>query len=240
MQRFKKWVAFAVCFLAVISGTAGSVMAVGLPAGFLIGDQDGISVSADGEYIIYAAGLMPGDVLTKTITIRDLSDGLATTLTMHAEPLETSGPIDLLNAIHLTLELVDNTGKVTRLYDGRVRGDEDTDMIRNPLQLGVYNSGDQASLNVRLVVDEDIVPSEEVSVAEVKWIFNAVRKPPPDEPITGIIMQYGVYGLAIGGIAILCFLLVSKKRKDEQRQAARMRALAAAYAFDIPLSWKGV
>ena len=240
MQRFKKWIVFAVCFLAVISGTAGSVMAVGLPAGFLIGDQDGISVSADGEYIINAVGLMPGDVLTKTISIRDLSDGLETTLTMHAEPLETSGPIDLLDAIHLTLELVDNNGKTTRLYDGRVRGDEDTDMVKNPLQLGVYNSGDQAALNVRLVVDEDIVPGEEISVAEVKWIFNAVRKPPVEPPLTGIITEYGVYGLGIGGVAAICILLILKKRKDEEKQANRMRALAAAYAFDMPLSWKGV
>lgn len=244
MHRIKKWIALAICCLAVISGTAGRAAAVGLPAGFLIGDQDGISVSADGEYIINAVGLMPGDVLTKAITIRDLTDNLETTLTMHAEPLETSGPIDLLDAIHLTLELVDNKGKTTKLYDGRVRGDEDTNMIKNPLQLGVYKTGDQATLNVRLVVDENIVPTEELSVAEVKWIFNAVRAVPPDPPKTGLAGLTSTYGeylagcVGIGGIAILCILLILKRRKMEQN--GHVHALANAYAFEQPLSWKGV
>lgn len=242
MHRIKKWIAFAICFLAVVSGAASSATAVGLPAGFLIGDQDGIRVSSDGEYIINAVGLMPGDVLTKAISIQNLSNGLETTLTMHAEPLETSGPIDLLDAIHLTLELVDKDGKVKQLYDGRVRGDEDTDMINNPLKLGVYNSGDQATLNVRLKVDEEIVPTEEISVAEIRWIFNAVRVVPVDPPktgVAGVIDQYGMmtaYCVGIAGIAVLCILLVVRK----QRGTSRVHALANAYAFEQPITWRGV
>ncbi|MDR3314402.1 MAG: LPXTG cell wall anchor domain-containing protein [Oscillospiraceae bacterium] len=238
MHRIKKWIFSAICFLAVVSGTAGSAAAVGLPAGFLIGDQDGISVSADGEYIINAVGLMPGDVLTKTITIRDLSEGLATTLTLYAEPLETSGPVDLLNAIHLTLELVDKSGQKTQLYNGRVRGDEDTNMIQNALQLGVYNTGDQAALNVRLVLDETIVPDEEVSVAEIKWIFNAVRAVPPMQVKTGGTAEYLLYGAGIGGVLLISILLITKRKKKEN--ADRVHSLAMRCAFEQPISWKGV
>ncbi|MDR2525467.1 MAG: hypothetical protein LBC83_04640 [Oscillospiraceae bacterium] len=239
MHRLKKWIATAICFLAVISGTAGSVAAVGLPAGFLIGDQDGISVSADGEYIINAVGLMPGDILTKTITIQDLSDGNATTLTLYAEPLEVTGPVDLLDAIHLTLELVEKSGKRAKLYDGRVRGTDDTNMVQNPLQLGVYTSGDQAELHVRLVVDETIVPTEEISTAEVKWIFNAVREVPPDPPKTGLTSSYFLYGAGIGGVLVLCvFLVFLRRKRGEQRR--RACAMASFSAFEQPMTWRGV
>ncbi|MDR1928099.1 MAG: LPXTG cell wall anchor domain-containing protein [Oscillospiraceae bacterium] len=230
MHRIKQRIILVLCLLAVISGTAARTAAVGLPAGFLIGDSDGIRVSSDGEYIINAVGLMPGNVLQKTITIRNLSEGEPYTLTLIAEPLASTGPIDLLNAIELRLTF--NGGVI---YEGRVRGDEGVNMIENALQLGEYATGAESTLNIWLKLDETVVPSEEISVAEVKWIFNAVRKTTPMalSVKTGELADYAPY---IGGIA--CMLLISlalvlRRRKKEQTRSA---------AWEQPIIWtqKGV
>jgi LPXTG-motif cell wall-anchored protein len=205
--------------IAVLSGTATNAAAVGLPAGFLIGDQDGIQVNADGEYIINAVGLMPGDVLTKTITIRNLSEGMPYALTLIAEPEKPEGPVDLLEAIELTLEL-----NGTQIYKGAVRGDDDSNMVQNALQLGTYKTGDESVLKIKLVVDELMVPSETISKADVKWIFNAAREPDPDPPKTGQTAGYVLFGMTTSGLLMISATLVFlRKRKDEQRKNEMMR-----------------
>jgi len=190
-----------------------------LPNSFLIGDSDGARVGWDGVYYINAAGVVPGDVITKHLTIQNLDTTGTTpestipyTLTMRAEPLFSIGPVDLLDVVHLELKL---DGQI--IYSGRVRGDEGVNMIEAPLRLGEYRPGDQKVLDIKLTVGKDWELTHEESVAEFKWIFYAWREAPFEPPRTGIA-EYAVAGL-IGGTVLMWLVLVlkKKKKKDEER-----------------------
>jgi len=112
----------------MISGMAVQARAVretNLPLGLLIGDQDGVCVDEHGYYYIDARGLLPGEVLRKVLTIQNLEQNGATpeagipyAVSMTSEPLFSTGPIDLLDMVHMTILL---EGEL--VYDGKVRGD---------------------------------------------------------------------------------------------------------------------
>jgi len=135
------------------------------------------------------------------------------TLIMRAEPLFNIGPVDLLDVVHLELKL---DGQI--IYSGRVRGDEDVNMILTPLQLGIYKPGDQKVLDIKLTVGTDWELTYEESVAEFKWIFYAWRETPPDAPQTGIA-EYAVIGLIGGTVLMWLVLILKKKKKQDEEQA---------------------
>jgi len=229
LKQLKRGAAIALflCLLtAMVSGMAvraGAANETQLPEGFLIGDQDGINVGSDGYYHIDARSLLPGDVIRKTLTIQNLSDSDDTpqgkipyTLVMTAEPLFTHGPIDLLNVVHLSMQLDGGT-----VYEGRSRGDGTPDMTIEPLPLGVYALGDRKTLEITLTVARDMEICEEKSEADFRWHFYAFRALEADPPKTGLLENYG-YLLPIGGVLLLFFVLIlMKKRRDEQCAADR-------------------
>ncbi|MCL2301128.1 MAG: hypothetical protein FWC27_13380 [Firmicutes bacterium] len=208
---------------AMISGMAvraGAAETTQLPAGMLIGDQDGIHADAHGVYYIDARGLMPGDVIHKVITIQNLSQNdtaaeakIPYTVSMMTEPLLTRGPVDLLDKVRLTIKL---EGQV--IYDGRSRGDGPPDMTVTPLQLGTYELGARKILDVTLTVAPDMEVHEEKSEADFKWIFYAFRALKPEPPKTGLLENYG-YLMPVGVVLLLVFLFL-KKRRDRDRQTA--------------------
>jgi len=221
-------VVLALCLLtAMISGMAvraGAAETVQLPDGVLIGDQDGIHTDGNGAYYIDARGLKPGDVIHKVITIQNLSHNdtapeakIPYTVTMMAEPVSTSGPVDLLDKVHLTIKL---EGQV--IYDGRSRGDGPPDMTVTPLQLGTYELGGRKTLDVTLTVAPDMEIHEEKSEADFKWIFYAFRVVEAEPPKTGLLENFG-YLLPMGVVLLLIFLFL-KKRRDRDRQAAEQPA----------------
>jgi len=192
-----------------------------LPDSFLIGDADGIRVGVDGVYYIHAVGVVPGDVFTKRLTIQNLDQGsesyLPYTLAMRAEPLFSNGPVDLLDVVDLELKL---DGRV--IYSGRVRGDEDVNMIENALPLGVYTPGDQKTLDIKLTVGTDWELTREKSVAEFKWLFYAWRETPKEPPNTGL-SEYGIF-IIFGGVALLwVFIILKKKKRRDEDQVALER-----------------
>lgn len=201
---------FACIILATFSGTAAlAATTTNLPASFLIGDQDGISVTYDGYYYINAVDLMPGDVITKKLTIQNLEhDSNPFMLYMTAEPLETNGPIDLLNAVHLTLKL---DGR--EIYSGRIRGDEGFDMIQNALDLGTYATGDTSVMEITLKVDDNMQLSYEESEADIAWHFYAIRDEYYDPPKTGDEIAVWLCAAAAGTMLILSLVLILKKKR---------------------------
>lgn len=141
-----------------------------LPAGLIIGDQEGIHAGKDGEYFIHATNLRPGSVIRKTITIQNILSGDRTFyLYLQARPLDTTGPVNLLDETHLQLTMDGKT-----LYDGRMRGDGKPNLIDSPLFLGSYRSGDNRALEAVLSTDPDFKVSETKSTAEIAWIFSAI------------------------------------------------------------------
>jgi len=193
-----------------------------LPSNFLIGDSEGVRVGVDGVYYIEALGVVPGDVLTKHLTIQNLdmaeesAEGkLPCTLSMRGEPLFNAGPVELLDEVHLELKLDGQT-----VYSGRLRGDEGVNMIENALSLGTYMPGDQRALDIKLTVGTNWELTHEKTAAEFKWIFYAVRIAPLDAPKTGGA-EYGAIGGLIGGTVLLWVFLVLKKRKRDKEEMAQ-------------------
>lgn len=216
MHGIKRLILSALLFAVVFSGTTASAAATSLPAGVLIGDQDGITCSQEGEYYIDATGLQAGDVLTKQVTIRN-TEPYTYKISMTADPMEETGPLKLLDEIHLNLKL---NGKT--LYDGRVRGDEGVNMILNALDLGTYTSGDTAIMDITLTVNPEMQKYWYTSSeAWLRWNFYAAR---PDEgkdgPKTGEMVTYGMYILGGCLLGTSLVLLISKKKQEQQDEPA--------------------
>jgi hypothetical protein len=195
-----------------------------LPQGFLISDQNGVKANYTGEYYIDATGLMPGDVVKKTVTIQNLeqTDGpqasLPYALSFRAEPMNTEGPVDLFEEVSLELKL---DGKV--IYNGNSRGDKGTDgtgkpvnMITTPLDLGQYKIGDRRDMEVTLTVSQTMQVYEKISEAKFRWYFYAVKAEPTNPPATGFLDSFGPYLIPVAGMLLLALFLVLKKKKNER------------------------
>ncbi len=200
--------------LAVLPALAASSSE--LPRGFLIGDSDGVHVTANGEYFIYCTDMQAGDKIHKVLTIQNNEPEGRFRLHMTATPLFATGPIDLLNSIHLTLKLEGKT-----LYRGRVRGDEGVDMINNALDLGVYASGDVRTMTIDLELDKNL-PSERFhakSVAEVGWNFIAVKDetstPPKTGDVSEHILEYAAASLAL--LTLITFGFAHRRKAQNER-----------------------
>lgn len=210
MTQIRKWIFVALCMLVIGSGTTANVLAENLPTGFLIGDHDGIHVTRDGAYFIDAVDLRPGDVITKKLTIRNTERDLPFRLTMSAQPLFATGPVDLLKRVDLEIRL---DGKL--IYEGIIQGDEGADMVNNMLELGTYAYGDSKTMDIRLTVDENMPQYEQKSEAEIKWNFYAVKDTAADPPKTGesISVIIAIIVLILLNFTTLFFLLKSKENE---------------------------
>jgi len=209
-----------IAVLAVFSGASLWALATetNLPDSFLIGDQNGIQVGQDGRYYI-EADVFAGDVITKKLTIRNLDQGrpesnVPYVLQMLAEPLDETGPLKLLDEVHMEFKL---DGKV--IYSGRTRGnDASNDITQRPLNLGEYKPGDQRVLEIKFTVNPAMVSGQTLSVAHFAWHFYAVRAMPFTQPTTGDMLKtYAPYLAVMGGMLLFCFTLVVLKKKKEER-----------------------
>jgi len=205
-----------ICLIMTVSGVAVSAAETDLPEGFLIGDNDGIHVSANGDYFIWAEDMYAGDVITKKLTINNMENDKPFSLYMSANPLFSEGHIDLLDKISLELKL---NGQV--IYTGRLYGDEGVNMIDNALALGRYSYNDSAVMDITLTLADDIPPSYfyDKNVAEIGWKFTAIKDEEAAPPKTGEAVKIAVYvliGALIVAMSILLVMIARKKRKNSE------------------------
>jgi len=209
MQKAKKITLCVLLTAFIFLKIAVSAEAADLPAGMIIGDQNGIRVSTDGAYFINAEGLKAEDVITKQLTILN-TEPYSYKLSMTAEPLEETGPLKLLDEVRCTLKI---DGRI--LYDGRVRGDEGINMIQNALDLGTYRSGEQRVLEITLAVSPEMEGHFwESSEAFFNWNFYAAQITGPEErPKTGEAVKNSLYFI-LPGIMLAIGILLLKRRKE--------------------------
>jgi len=213
MQRMKRAILTVLLIAAVFSGTAVNAVATNLPAGMLIGDQNGIHVDTDGAYFIDAEDLEAGDVITRQLVIRN-TERFPFRLSMTTEPLEETGLQKLLDEINLKLEM---EGRV--LYNGRVRGDEGVNMVVNALDLGVFETGQQKTLEITLTVNPEMTKLYWTSSeAQCKWIFHAVQEVEQRGPQTGEMIQNALYFIMPGLVVAMGVLLLMKKKRQEENK----------------------
>jgi len=208
----------ACCLMAAAWGANTLAAETNLPDGFLIDDENGISVTGAGEYFLYSDNLMPGDVITRTLTLRNLDQGGPYRLHMLGDSPRSAGTVDWLDNLHLVITLEGQT-----LYSGRLRGDgkgacgmpgNGIDLIEQGLDLGIYEKGAQKSLKFVVTANSSLSAEDlaESSSANINWVFYAVKDAPLDAPKTGDAARDGMYILLLI-LLILCAVFYDRYRK---------------------------
>ena len=216
---------------------AGTV--AGLPEKLVVLDDNGNSVSENGEYFFEVQDMTPGENYVKNIQIMNLREDASYHIYFNAQPMAKYGDIDLEEECVLTLYLDERV-----VYQGKVTGDGVPDVRDEPLDLGKYGPGESRVLRAEIVwnatfsqggaIDEGhrIYDFDGVKVVRektgkthiegeviFKWIFTAVGDAPPIDQSSGTYIDTGetitfvFAGLVVVAIGVMMVLLFVKKRK---------------------------
>ncbi|MGN0633738.1 MAG: hypothetical protein ACI4JW_07690 [Oscillospiraceae bacterium] len=216
----------------------------GLPEKLTALDSDGNPVnSSTGEYFFEVEDMKPFETYTKDIQIMNLREDKAYHIYFYAEPISNEGEIDLEKDCEAVFNLDGDEvfrGKVT----GEPKGGY-ADMSEEPVDLGLYEPGKSRKLTAEVTWNGEgagdfidygsrLVDTEGTHILREKsgdnyihgetkfrWIFYAVVDENYVPPNTGVLaFGGGVYAavIAVGmvAIAVLCFLIFKKKRKDNK------------------------
>lgn len=220
---------------------AGTV--AGLPEKLVVLDDNGNSVSENGEYFFEVQDMTPGENYVKNIQIMNLREDASYHIYFNAQPMAKYGDIDLEEECVLTLYLNERV-----VYQGKVTGDGVPDVRDEPLDLGKYGPGESRVLRAEIVwnatfsqggaIDEGhrIYDFDGVKVVRektgkthiegeviFKWIFTAVGDAPPVDQSSGTYIDTGetitfvFAGLVVVAIGVMMVLLFVKKRKKDDR-----------------------
>jgi hypothetical protein len=216
MKKLINTIILCTMLMLVLTIPVSAAEQMNLPDSFLIGDSAGINVGVDGTYYIEAKDLLPGDTIEKKLVIQNLASGNEVRrLFLSANPMEQTGPIELLKALQIDIQLNGQT-----IYKGAIYGSDGNGMIDNALDLGTYTSGQQGVLTFWIQLDPTLSLNlfYEKSVAEISWKFYAMNDEKATPPKTGQILQTVLY-LAIGAIVLgasILLAVVIKRRKAKQ------------------------
>ena len=220
---------------------AGTV--AGLPEKLVVLDDNGNSVSENGEYFFEVQDMTPGENYVKNIQIMNLREDASYHIYFNAQPMAKYGDIDLEEECVLTLYLDERV-----VYQGKVTGDGVPDVRDEPLDLGKYGPGESRVLRAEIVwnatfsqggsIDEGHriydfngvkVVREKTGKTHIegevifKWIFTAVGDAPPVDQSSGTYIDTGetitfvFAGLVVVAIGVMMVLLFVKKRKKDDR-----------------------
>ena len=149
--------------------------------------------------------VMPGDVLTQRITVRNTSNKQVR-IYMRAEPVEESHR-DFLSRMNLQVSCQDE-----QIFDAAVS--ETAQLTENTL-LGTFKTAGSTELVVTLTVPLDLGNEYMSTMGIVPWTFLVEEVPDEDTPHTGDDFELGTWLLAAGMIlaAIAVVLLQMKREK---------------------------
>jgi len=198
-----------------------------LPDSFLIDDENGISVPGTGEYFLYSHNLLPGDVITRTLTLRNFEQDVPYRLHLLADAPNSAGAVDWLDNLHLQITL---DGR--ELYAGRLRGDgrntrrmqgNGVDLVGQGLDLGLYERGDYGVLKFVVTADAGHMSTDDLreqSSARINWVFHAIKDVPPDAPQTGDTARWTMY-ILLAAAGILSAVFYGRYKKMVKRSEMR-------------------
>lgn len=147
---------------------AGTV--AGLPEKLVVLDDNGRSVSENGEYFFEVENMTPGEVYTKNIQIMNLREDAGYKIFFNAQPMAKYGDIDLENECVLNLFL-DNR----LVYSGKVTGDGAPDVRDEPLSLGKYGPGETRVLRAEITWNATFSSGGEIDEGHRIYDFNGVK-----------------------------------------------------------------
>ena len=176
------YMSVGIVFLLLSLVIADTAKAAELPPGMVIGDDQGIQIKDDGEYLIDIRDVMPGKGWSTKITISNLERDTPYHLTMHvSEPTFVQGTLDLSEAIQMRLVYDGN-----EIYSGPLSGDNGTINLQDtmsPVDLGTFKSGDTRMLEAHFQLDGAKYGNSdffEKNIVENIWYFKAVKTKLPD------------------------------------------------------------
>jgi LPXTG-motif cell wall-anchored protein len=176
MNRLKQLLSLGIlCLLFLIAPPiTEAAEQINVPDGFLIGDDQGITVTKTGGYFFNLEGLLPGDRITRNLIIQNTKKE-DYTLKMLIEPVSTVGPINLLEKMTMEFNIGDR-----KIYDGNlVNEDQRKTDQGTEIDFGTIAAGSKQTMSIVLKMKTD-VPWEKFkageSKAKVRWTFVADSK----------------------------------------------------------------
>ncbi|MBO0422354.1 hypothetical protein [Enterococcus plantarum] len=216
-----------------------------LPSGIVAGDDQGIKIKNDGQYLIDFRDVEPGKKWVTKITIINIEEDIPYHLTMSiSKPTLIEGSLDLSQAIKMTL-IYDGQER----YKGPLSGVTKTVNLQDkstPLNLGTFKGGDTKMLEAHFELDGKMYTNRDFfkkNIVENIWYFKAVKNKLPDTkdpdeqdkplaeklmskikfPRTGEEWRNAMIFSCIGLFLILVFLLILKHKKQEEIQPKKIK-----------------
>ena len=200
----KKTISFLLALLMLATTSALAASSVTFEGGaenfvFLPGSQ-----FSDSDLFQNYKMVMPGDVLTQRITVRNTSNKQVR-IYMRAEPVDESYR-DFLSQMNLQVSCKDE-----QIFDAAVS--ETAQLTENTL-LGTFKTAGSTELVVTLTVPLDLGNEYMCTMGIVPWTFLVEEVPDEDTPHTGDDFELGTWLLAAGMIlAAIAVVLVQMKRQ---------------------------
>ncbi len=229
-----------IVLLSIGYTTIDASAATSFPDGFLIGDDNGLKVTKDGDYFFNLTGLQPGDTITRNLVIQNNRKNDAFNLKMIIEPRSRSGKIDLVKEMKMIITIDGN-----ELYNGTLASDTNGNQVSSrELDLGSFAANSKTNMQIQLNLSSNISYKDFYSgksTADVVWTFaanaekSAIKPPGKEDPdgelpptskpgngITSLLPQTGdslpIFLYKLSGIllVITALLYLYLKRKEQK------------------------
>ena len=151
-------------------------------------------------------GVLPGDVLTQTITVQNDTDAQVR-IYMRAEPVKQED-VDFLNQMHMTV-----TSGSKEIFDAQA--DQQDGLAKNTL-LGTFKKSGSTTLTVTLEVPIEMGNEYMGRIGTVPWTFLVEEVPEEDTPETGDWFRPAVWIAAAAVLAGCIVLLLIRRRKKAE------------------------
>lgn len=179
----------------------------GIPEGLYVMDEDGKSISQNGEYCVDISKMRSGETYTKVLSIQNLIEK-PYTLTMSAAPISSEGNLDLEEYTNIKLYL---DGEL--IYDGKVTGEGSVNMQNSPIDLGEVVSGQSKELKAEIMWNGDglkeIEGQEYLGKVDFKWIFEAsIKEETTTEVPNTLISDSNTPNTGFGNTLLIIFAAV--------------------------------
>lgn len=150
-------------------------------------------------------GVLPGDVLTQNITVKNNTSGKVR-IYMRAEPV-TELDRDFLSQLKLHVECKDSA-----IFDAAA---SETAQLTNNTLLGTFKSKGSTQLTVTLAVPAELGNEYMGKVGTVPWTFLVEEIPEEDSPETGDWFRMEIWlSAAVLLAAAILFVLLRKRRAE--------------------------
>lgn len=162
------------------------------------------SVFTDTDMFTNFKSVMPGDVITQRIIVKNNSN-MMVRLYLRAEPVEERHS-EFLS--HLNLQV---TSKNEHIFDAAA---SQTAQLTENVPLGVFRSAGTTELVLTLTVPYDLGNEYMLATGIIPWTFTAEEYIEEDTPHTGDSFDLGTWLLAAGMIlAAIAWVLIRMKRQ---------------------------